>query len=53
MNILVLKLVLALLLERAGIAPAFITAIVTTLVIQGISLLVMRRFHLSPGEIHA
>jgi hypothetical protein len=40
-------LVLGLLLERAGIVPSFIAAIATTLIIQGISLLVMRRYHLS------
>lgn len=39
-------LVLALLLERIGIAPAFIAATLATLVIQGLSFLVLRKDHL-------
>ena len=39
-------LVLGLLLERAGIGPAFAAAIVTALAIQGTSLWVLRRLHL-------
>jgi hypothetical protein len=39
-------LVLGLFLEPAGIASAFIAAIATTLVIQGLSFLVLRRYHL-------
>jgi hypothetical protein len=39
-------LVLALLLERVGIGPAFLAATLTTLVIQGVSFLVLRQTHL-------
>lgn len=39
-------LILGLLLERAGIGPAFAAAIVTALVIQGSSLWVLRTLHL-------
>lgn len=39
-------LVLALLLERTGIGPAFFAAIGATLVTQGLSFLVLRHYHL-------
>ena len=39
-------LVLALLLERASLASAFLAAILATLVIQGLSFLVLRNYHL-------
>lgn len=50
MNILALKLLLApLIIGSASLAPAFIAAILATLVIQGLSFLVLKNYQLSSG----